>query len=106
MAKELLSENPPVYFRRNLLNMAAIAKIHNIELVFATWAYSPYFNDYASTTHYQQGFSENNNIIKQVADSQNIPFFDFAKAMSDEIRYWSDGRHVNEEGALLKAELF
>ena len=106
MVKELLKKNPPVYFRRNLLNMAAISRIHNIELVFATWAYSPNFDDYASTAHYQQGFSENNNVIKQVAESQNIPFFDFAKVMSDEKRYWSDGRHVNEEGALLKAELF
>jgi lysophospholipase L1-like esterase len=106
LAKELLRENPPVYLRRNLINMAAITKIHYIELVFASWAYSPYFDDYASTAHYQQGFSENNNIIKQVAASRNIPFFDFAKVMPDEKRYWSDGRHVNEEGALLKAELF
>jgi lysophospholipase L1-like esterase len=106
MAKELLKKNPPVYFRRNLLNMAAIAKIHNVELVFATWAYSPYFDDYASTPHYQQGFSEHNNLINEVAKSQNIPFFDFATVMSNERRYWSDGRHVNEEGALLKAELF
>jgi lysophospholipase L1-like esterase len=106
MANELLRKNPPVYFRRNLLNMAAIAKIHNVELVFATWTYSPYFGEYESTPHYQQGFSDNNKVLKEVADSQNIPFFDFAKVMSNERRYWADGRHVNEEGALLKAELF
>ena len=36
----------------------------------------------------------------------DIPLFDFAAVMPKDIRYWGDGRHVNEEGALLKAQLF
>jgi lysophospholipase L1-like esterase len=105
-SKELLRKNPPVYFRRNLQNMTAIAKVQNIKIIFSTFAYSPYFNDYASTPHYREGFTENDNIINEVAHSENIPLFDFAKVMSRESRYWADSCHVNEEGALLKARLF
>jgi lysophospholipase L1-like esterase len=106
LAKELLRQNPPVYFQRNMLNMAAIAEMHNIKILFTTWAYSTYFNCYAATPHYQQGFAENNSIVRELADSKGIPLFDFAEVMAQDKKYWDDGRHVNEEGALLKAKLF
>jgi len=106
LMRDLLKKNPPVYFRRNLLNMAAIAKMHDIKIIFTSWAFSTSFKDYATTPHYREGFRENNIIIKEVSNNQNIPFFDFANVMSKEKRYWADGRHINEEGAVLKAELF
>lgn len=103
---EVLKKNPPVYFRRNLRNMIAIAKEHNINIMFATWAHSPYFGDYASTTQYRQGFKENNEVVKGVANNHKMPLFDFAAVMPKEKKYWFDGRHVNEEGTKKKAELF
>ena len=103
---EILKENPPVYFRRNLENMIAVAKENNTEIMFSTWAYSPYFNDYASKVSYEQGFKENNKVVKEVANSHAIPLFDFASVMPQDVQYWADGRHVNEAGALLKADLF
>jgi lysophospholipase L1-like esterase len=102
---EILKENPPVYLRRNLENMIAIAREHGVEIMFATWAYSPYLNDYASKSSYQQGFEENNQVTKDVATSHHILLFDFAKVMSQDTKYWADGRHSNETGALLKADL-
>lgn len=45
-------------------------------------------------------------IIENVAAQRNVPLFDFASAMPTDRQHWADGRHVNEEGALLKAELF
>ena len=103
---EILSENPPVYFRRNLENMIAIASEHGVDILFATWAYSPYLNDYASKGYSQQGFDENNRILKEVANRHQITLFDFAGVMPQEAKYWADGRHSNEAGALLKAGLF
>lgn len=103
---EVLKKNPPVYFRRNLTNMVAITKEHNINIMFATWAYSSYFGDYTSTTQYRQGFKENNEVIKEIANNHKIPLFDFAAVMPKEKGYWFDGRHVNEKGAKKKAELF
>lgn len=104
--KEILEKNPPIYFQRNLENMIAIAKEHDIEVLFSTWAFSPYLNDYASEDFYQQGFQENNEVVKEVAHRHHIPLFDFAAVMPQDAKYWADGRHVNEAGALEKALLF
>jgi hypothetical protein len=41
-----------------------------------------------------------------VAASHDIPLFDFADIMPQDAAYWADGRHVNEAGALIKAQLF
>ena len=103
---KILKENPPVYFRRNLENMIAVAKEHGVEIMFSTWAHSPYLNDYASEGYYQQGFKENNDVVKEVATNKQIPLFDFAEVMPYDAKYWADGRHVNEAGALAKARLF
>jgi len=103
---EILKENPPIYFRRNLENMIAVAKEHGVKIMFSTWAHSPYLNDYAAEGYYQQGFKENNDVVKEVATVQQIPLFDFAGVMPQDAEYWADGRHVNEAGALVKARLF
>lgn len=103
---EILKENPPIYFRRNLENMIAVAKEHGVEIMFSTWAYSPYLNDYASKSYYQQGFKENNDVVIEVATNLQIPLFDFAGVMPQDAKYWADGRHFNEAGALVKAKLF
>jgi lysophospholipase L1-like esterase len=103
---EILKKNPPIYFQRNLENMIAIAKEHNVQILFSTWAHSPYLHDYASEAYYQQGFRENNDVVKAVATSHGIPLFDFASVMPQDAKYWADGRHVNEAGASVKARLF
>ena len=103
---EVLKENPPIYFRRNLENMIAVAKEHDIQIMFSTWAHSPYLQDYAAEDYYQQAFSENNDVVEDVALSHAIPLFDFASVMPQDAIYWADGRHVNEAGAVEKARLF
>ena len=103
---ELLRQNPPIYFERNLRNMIAVSKEHGVKILLATWAYNPFLEDYASTEYYQQGFRESNEIIRKVAEQHDVPLLDFSSIMPDDLIYWADGRHVNEEGALLKAELF
>ncbi|MCG8571126.1 MAG: SGNH/GDSL hydrolase family protein [Spirochaetes bacterium] len=103
---DLLEQNKPVYFARNLKNMAAIAKANKIKILFASWAHCPYKNDYASSEFYQTGFQEMNNVVRAVALQENAFFFDFASIMSKDTKYWSDGRHLNEAGALLKAQHF
>ena len=103
---EILKANPPIYFRRNLENMIAVAKEHDVQILFSTWAYSPNLNDYASEDYYQHGFRENNDVVTDVALTHDIPFFDFAGVMPQDAVYWADGRHVNESGAVVKARLF
>jgi lysophospholipase L1-like esterase len=101
-----LDANPPVYFARNLRCMAAVARVHGVPLMFSTWAHCPHAGDYAATAPYQRGFSEGNATVLAAAAELDVPVFDFAAVMSTNLRYWADGRHVNEEGARLKAELF
>jgi lysophospholipase L1-like esterase len=103
---EILQENPPIYVRRNYENMIAVAKEHGVKIMLSTWAYSPYLHDYVSEAYYQQGIKENNDVVKGVATSGQIPLFDFAGVMPQDAKYWADGRHVNESGALVKAKLF
>jgi lysophospholipase L1-like esterase len=105
-AMETLEKNKPIYFERNLRNMVAIAKEHKIKVLLSTWAHNNQFNDYASRPYYEMGFAQNNEVVKKVGLSHNIPVYDFAAEMSQDKKYWADGRHVNEEGAVLKGELF
>jgi lysophospholipase L1-like esterase len=102
----VLGENPPIYLRRNLNNMIAVARENGVDIMLATWAYSPYLNDYASEGYYQAGFQENNEVVRAAANQHGVPLFDFVKVMPQDKQYWADGRHVNEAGALLKASLF
>lgn len=105
---ETLQKNKPVYFERNLRNIIAIAKEHNISVLLATWAHSNRFNDYSATPHYEKGFAENNEVVKKVGSDHNVPVYDFASEMPMDEKFWSDndGRHVNELGAELKGKLF
>jgi len=103
---DLLKKNPPIYFKRNLTNIAAVSRANGTEIIFATWAHSSNFDDYASTPYYQQGFRENNEAVIEIAQINDISMFDFASKMPEDKKYWADGRHVNELGAEKKAELF
>ncbi len=104
---KLLDEHPPTHYRNNLRNMAAICAEHGVECVLTTWAWCPGFeHDYASFDFYQRGFRELNAVVRSLAADKELPCFDFASQMSQEKRYWHDGRHVNRDGSLLKAQLF
>lgn len=101
-----LDANPPVYFEQNLETMVVLARHEGVAIMLATWAWSDQLDDYAATPHYQRGFRENNEVVLAVAEANGVPVFDFAGAMTKEAAVWSDGRHVNEEGARMKAEMF
>ncbi|MDD5678638.1 MAG: SGNH/GDSL hydrolase family protein [Kiritimatiellae bacterium] len=102
----VLATNRPVFYERNLENMAAIAKAHHIGIMFATWAHCPAWHDYASNAAYTRGIAENNDVIRKVAERNGATLFDFAAEMPTNAVYWSDGRHSNAKGAQKKAELF
>lgn len=103
---ETLERNQPFYFERNLRNMIAIAKEHNIKIMFATWAYTGEFSDRASLPYFQREFKVHDALIQQVGKTHDIPVYNFTAEMPKDKKYWADGRHVNEEGAALKGKLF
>jgi len=105
---EILETNPPVYFRRNLENIAVTAIHNGVVPVFATFAYSPEFPEYAwsSCAELWPGYAEMNHVIKEVAADTGSVCFDFAAEFPTAAKYYTDGTHVNAEGARLKAKLF
>lgn len=104
---EVLSKNPPLYSERNLRNIIAIANENKIHIMLSTWAWTNRFsNDYTSSKHYEKGFQDQNNMIKNVGKLKNVPVFDFASEMPMDLKYWGDGRHNDEEGVKLKGKLF
>jgi hypothetical protein len=87
-------------------SLSGVARAHDVDVLMATWAHSPELGGYSSTASYQRGFREINDVTRKVAREEGVYFFDFAAVMPGDEEYWDDGRHVNELGALKKAELF
>lgn len=107
-AREILETNKPVYFERNMQNIVTTAKHRKIKVVLASFAHSPLFTEKprASSEEYILAYKEHNQLLETIAAATDEHFFDFAKIFPTEKRWYTDGRHVNEEGAQLKAELF
>ena len=107
-ARKMLERNRPVYFERNIQNIVAIANNRGIEVVLSSFAYSPLFTDHprVSSQEYISALEGDNHLLEELAEEMDVHFFDFASRFPTDKRYYTDGRHVNEEGAQLKAELF
>ena len=103
--ESVLEANPPIYYDRNIRSMVGIAQANNIDVVLMTWAHSPLFDDYASSNHYQQGYREHNEVMKIISLDMDTYFYDFVADMPTDMEYWWDGRHLNNIGNQLKAEL-
>lgn len=104
---EMLANNKPIFFERNIKNMIAIAKANDIDVMLATWAWSPLFEEArASSEEYTGAFKEQNAIVLDICEETQVACYDFATEMPQDRVYWFDGRHVSEEGASLKAEMF
>jgi lysophospholipase L1-like esterase len=101
-----LDANPPTFFADNLDDMIVLSKSHGAAVLMVTFAWCGSKDDYASTPHYQRGFRETNAVIRAAAEKHQVPLFDYASVMPVDPSFWSDGRHVNEQGAQRKAELY
>ena len=107
-AREMLSVNGPDYFKRNLEHIILIANYRDIKTVLATFAYSPLFADVpiVASEECASAYAEMNETLKSIAREMGVNLFDFASLFPLDKRYYTDGIHVNVEGAKLKAKLF
>lgn len=103
---EVLKQNSTDYTRRNIKNMVAMSRVHGAGVLLATWAHSAHKGDYAATPHYELGFREYNDAVRDLARELDCPLFDFAEEMPDAPELWRDGRHVNAAGADLQSRMF
>ncbi len=106
-AEKIIKTNYPVYFIRNLKNIIAMAKQHNIQVLLATFAHSPEANNLPGFEQFFWTFKEMNGIIKTIATENEVALFDFASKFPTDAAYFAgDPIHVNEKGVWLKAKLF
>lgn len=106
---EVLTQNPPVYFQRNLQNMIYLAQGSGIDLMFVSWAYSSFKyeisgGDFMTYDFRQHAVSEHNQIVRKLAETNDILFYDLAVTMSEDQAYWIDGLHMSTRGTTEMAE--
>ena len=106
--KKIFKRNTAKYFERNLKSMIAMARMHGVKIMFATFAYHPHKKDSVSKKEYQKAIAEHNRIILGFSKEYGVPVYDFAEEMPTNScdDCWWDGRHVNKKGARIKARLF
>ncbi len=107
-AEKMLMTNKPEYFRRNIENIIAIAQYRNIDTVIATFAYCSDFADNPVVTceEFASSYDQMNQVLKSLSEKTHVNLFDFAKSFLKDKIYFTDGIHVNIDGAKLKAKMF
>lgn len=106
-AAEMLARNRPVFFERNLRSMVAICRAHAVEPVLMTYAWSREFarEPRASAPEFVAALEEHNQVIREVARATGTACYDHVREMPTDPGLWTDGRHVNEAGSPIMAEL-
>ena len=105
--EKILASNPPIYFERNMRSMIALAKEHQIDVIVATFAHSPFFEYYSrsASPQFQDALAEHNDILRVIAGA-DVYLYDFAEEMPTDKKYYIDGIHFSGEGNQLRASMF
>ncbi|MFN8528113.1 MAG: SGNH/GDSL hydrolase family protein [Anaerolineae bacterium] len=101
---ENLAANPPIYYRRNLVSLIAIAQANDVQLVFSTWAYHQ--SDPAVPDFWPGAIVEHNQIVTDLAAQYGLPYIDYAPLAPQEDALWVDYIHMGVEGSLQQAETY
>lgn len=107
-ARRMLEVNGPQYFRQNLKHIVCIANSNSVVPLLATFPYCRNFDQepWVTAQEFVWAYDEANAVIRDVASELHAMVFDLAEAFPPDPQYFTDGIHVNETGARLKAELF
>lgn len=110
--RDVLTDNPPRYYERNLRTLVTLARLHGAEILLANWAYSTEDysaidgGNYFALDFHREAIAQHNAVLAQVAQELGAPFYDFVAQMPNERSYWYESMHVNATGARKQAELF
>lgn len=109
--EQVLAANPPIYFERNLRNLAALATANHVQVVFSSWAYFPDsmgagIDPFMTYPYVQQAADEQNAILKQLAADTHTDFYDLAGNIPVNKDYWLDGMHLTATGTHTQAALY
>lgn len=102
-----IKANPPVYFERNLRSLVGVAKLHGVQIMFSSWAYSPTANSEITPGWWRTAIDAHNQVTRKVADETDNPFYDLMGHFPHEGDLWQgDGFHMSKLGAREQAELY
>ena len=110
---EMLANNPPAHFERNLLNQIAVAERHNANLSLITMALDADYHDASgnnknrkySSDEYVHAMRQHNELTRRIAAQTGAPLLDLAALFPDDHRLFTDGLHMNEAGNRKRAQL-
>lgn len=104
---QMLAVNRPVYYKRNIENIVAIAKYRGLQVILCTFAYSPLFTNQpaVASSEYQSAIEEHNDITRRIAKETGVSLFNLAGVFPADKEYYVDGRHMTDKGDALRARL-
>ncbi|MBE7560072.1 SGNH/GDSL hydrolase family protein [bacterium] len=103
---QVVEENPPVFFERNLRNLVALARENHVAVLLTSWTYLTELGGDMAEPYYQKMVAEHNAVSRRLAEEMGTFYYDFAAEMPKESRLFKDCMHVNEEGSPVMADLF
>jgi hypothetical protein len=90
--EERVEQNAPVYFERNLRSLIGIARVHEVDVVFSTWAY---YTEAERPNYWQDAIAQHNDLTRAVGDELAVPVIDLAVSLPVNGDYWeADGIHM------------
>jgi len=105
-AMDMLRNNPPIHFERNLESMVALAKQHDVDLLLVTFVTSTDFNlPPVASEEYIFALEQHNDITRAAADGNGIPLFDLEAVYPADRSLFTDGRHMTVEGNRIRSQL-
>ncbi len=104
-ASEMMTENGPDYFERNLRGLVSLAAANEVAVVLTTFAYAPTFvgGSRMATLEYQAAIAEQNAVVRSIVSGGGATLLDLAELVPDEGRYFVDGYHFSSAGNQLRA---
>lgn len=105
---DMLDHNPPIYFRRNLESMVAVARAHGVQPVLATFAQRENATDdpVLASPEMTRGIREHNQVIEEVGAKLGVPVYRFADEFPDDRPLFIGAVHLSGRGNRLKGRLF
>lgn len=96
---QMLRENGPRYFRRNLESLLALAKAHGVRAVLLTFAYSRDFPDrpYIGHPAVQQAIDAMNEVVRELGQRPEVDLIDIAPHLTAK-ELFTDGVHFTAQG--------
>ena len=104
-AAEMFRANPPIHFRRNLQNIVAVARRHEVAPVLMTFAFLPGVKGmpHVSSQEYLTALAESNSVVRQVAAEEGVALIDLERRMPRDPKLYADGIHLTPAGQRARA---